>query len=51
LVTGWLGGELVNRLGVGVHENANLNAPSSLRDAHAGSAADLGNQPRGHFGR
>jgi uncharacterized membrane protein len=31
LVTGWLGGELVNRLGVGVDEGANLNAPSSLR--------------------
>ena len=30
LVTGWLGGELVERLGVGVDEGANLNAPSSL---------------------
>jgi len=30
LVTGWLGGELVNRLGVGVDEGANLDAPSSL---------------------
>jgi uncharacterized membrane protein len=30
LVTGWLGGELVNRLGIGVHEGANVNAPSSL---------------------
>jgi uncharacterized membrane protein len=30
LVTGWLGGELVDVLGVGVHEGANLNAPSSL---------------------
>lgn len=30
-VTGWLGGELVDRLGVGVDEGANLNAPSSLR--------------------
>lgn len=29
-VTAWLGGELVNRLGVGVDEGANLNAPSSL---------------------
>ena len=28
--TGWLGGELVDRLGVGVDEDANLNAPSSL---------------------
>jgi uncharacterized membrane protein len=31
LFTAWLGGELVNRLGVGVDEGANLNAPSSLR--------------------
>jgi uncharacterized membrane protein len=30
LVTGWLGGELVDRLGVGVDPDANLNAPSSL---------------------
>jgi uncharacterized membrane protein len=27
---GWLGGELVDRLGVGVDEGAHLNAPSSL---------------------
>lgn len=39
LITAWLGGELVDRLGVGVHENANLDAPSSLRDSHAGSHA------------
>jgi uncharacterized membrane protein len=30
LGTGWLGGELVDRLGVGVDPGANLNAPSSL---------------------
>jgi uncharacterized membrane protein len=30
LVTAWLGGELVQRLGVGVDSGANLNAPSSL---------------------
>lgn len=30
LVGGWLGGELVERLGIGVDEGANLNAPSSL---------------------
>lgn len=29
-VTGWLGGELVERLGVGVDEGAHLDAPSSL---------------------
>jgi uncharacterized membrane protein len=30
LLTGWLGGELVDRLGVGVDEGAHPNAPSSL---------------------
>src|SRR5688500_8344300 len=30
LFTGWLGGELVDRLGVGVGEGAHVNAPSSL---------------------
>ncbi len=29
-VAGWLGGELVTRLGVGVDEGAHLNAPNSL---------------------
>jgi uncharacterized membrane protein len=29
-LTGWLGGELVERLGVGVDAGANLDAPSSL---------------------
>jgi uncharacterized membrane protein len=31
-VTGWLGGELVDRLGVGVDDGANLDAPSSLTE-------------------
>ncbi len=30
LVTAWLGGELVDRLGIGVYDDANSNAPSSL---------------------
>jgi uncharacterized membrane protein len=30
LFTGWLGGELVSQLGVGVHGDAALDAPSSL---------------------
>jgi uncharacterized membrane protein len=30
LVGGWLGGELVDRLGVGVDNDANLNAPNSM---------------------
>jgi uncharacterized membrane protein len=29
-LTGWLGGELVDRHGVGVDDGANLDAPSSL---------------------
>jgi uncharacterized membrane protein len=36
VVTGWLGGELVDRLGVGVDRGANLNAPSSLSGRPAG---------------
>jgi uncharacterized membrane protein len=34
-VGGWLGGELVERLGVGVHDGANLDAPSSLTNSSA----------------
>ena len=37
LVTGWLGGELVVRHGMGVHRNAGLDAPSSLHDSHQDS--------------
>jgi uncharacterized membrane protein len=38
VITGWLGGELVDRLGVGVDDGANVNAPSSLssRSVHGG---------------
>jgi uncharacterized membrane protein len=32
MVTSWLGGELVERLGVGVDPGAHLNAPTSLSD-------------------
>lgn len=35
-VTGWLGGELVDRLGVGVDDGAHLNAPSSMSRHAAG---------------
>ncbi len=38
LVGGWLGGELVERLGVGIDEGANLNAPSSLSSSTAAPA-------------
>ena len=39
LFTAWLGGELVDRLGVGVDEGANLNAPSSLSHRPASAIA------------
>jgi uncharacterized membrane protein len=35
LIGGWLGGELVERLGVGVVEGANLDAPNSLTTSGA----------------
>jgi uncharacterized membrane protein len=36
-VTGWMGGELVERLGVGVDEGANLDAPNSLSGPASGT--------------
>ena len=39
LVTGWLGGELVDRLGIGVDEGANVDAPSSLSGRPAAQSA------------
>ena len=38
-VGGWLGGELVDRLGVGVDSGANLNAPNSLSGRRPSRAA------------
>jgi hypothetical protein len=38
-VTGWLGGELIARLGVSVDEGAHVNSPSSLSGQPA-SAVD-----------
>lgn len=35
LITAWIGGELVYRLGVGVDPGANVNAPNSLTEASA----------------
>jgi uncharacterized membrane protein len=48
LVTAWLGGELVTRLGVGVHERADIDAPSSLEvRQHRRTVADgMGSAPR-----
>jgi uncharacterized membrane protein len=37
LASAWLGGELVETLGISVHEGANANAPSSLREDDRGS--------------
>ena len=37
MIAGWLGGELVDRLGVGVDEGANLNASNSLSGRPAGA--------------
>jgi uncharacterized membrane protein len=36
LFTGWLGGELVDRLGVGVDDGAHVDAPSSLARRRVG---------------
>jgi uncharacterized membrane protein len=41
-VTGWLGGELVDRLGVGVTDGAHLDAPSSLSGRPATATAAPG---------
>lgn len=40
LVTGWLGGELVVRLGVGIDPGAHLDAPSSLSSRPAAQDSD-----------
>ena len=50
LVSGWLGGELVERLGIGVAPDANPNLPSSIRSprqvkvkvSRRGAAAGMG---------
>ena len=39
VVTAWLGGELVDRLGVGVDDGAHLDAPSSLTSQSATASA------------
>lgn len=41
LLGGWLGGELVERLGVGVASDANLNAPNSLTRDERDEAAHV----------
>jgi uncharacterized membrane protein len=51
LVTGWLGGELVDRLGVGVSDGANLDAPSSLSGQPARRTMSWTGPERRHFGQ
>lgn len=46
VVTGWLGGELVDRLGVGVEDGAHLDAPSSLSGRPAAAHASGGRTGR-----
>lgn len=41
IVTGWLGGELVDRLGVGVDDGAHLDSPSSLSGRPAGESVHV----------
>jgi uncharacterized membrane protein len=48
--TGWLGGELVDRLGVGVDEGAHLDAPSSLSKLAAGAGLGSKYPSRGYAG-
>ena len=45
LVTGWLGGELVGRLGIGVDAGAHANSPSSLSHRPAAQNADDYREP------
>jgi hypothetical protein len=45
VVSAWLGGELVNRLGVGVYEGAHLDSPSSLSELSAGAGLGGGAAP------
>jgi uncharacterized membrane protein len=50
LITSWLGGELVGRLGVSVDEGAHLNAPNSLSKLPASAQGTSGHSemPRPH---
>jgi hypothetical protein len=40
LGTGWLGGELIERLGIAVHSGSHPNAPSSLSGRLASENSD-----------
>lgn len=45
MLTGWLGGELVERLGVGVDDGAHLNSPSSLSGRAASESTSSAQNP------
>jgi uncharacterized membrane protein len=45
VVTGWLGGELVDRLGVGVDDGAHLDSPSSLSELPADEGLRVASRP------
>ena len=51
IVTAWLGGELVDRLGVGVDDGAHLDAPSSLTSQSATASASRSGAGVGWTGR
>lgn len=51
IVTGWLGGELVDRLAVGIDRGAHLDAPSSLSGRPASESVTLPATRRGAFNR
>jgi hypothetical protein len=52
VATGWLGGELVNRLGIGVDDGAHVNSPSSLSGRPAGENRSIAgfNGPERRYG-
>jgi uncharacterized membrane protein len=50
LLTAWLGGELVDRLGVGVDDGAHLDSPSSLSELPAGAGLPGTRRPPGATG-
>jgi uncharacterized membrane protein len=47
LATAWLGGELVDRLGVGVDDGAHLDSPSSLSELPAGAGLGAASRAAG----
>lgn len=50
LIAAWLGGELVDRLGVGVDDGAHLDSPSSLSELPAGAGLGAAGRSGGRVG-